>query len=168
MSRAHFEDIEIGETDEFGSYTVEREGIVEFAERYDPQPIHTDEAAARDSFFGELIASGWYTAAITMRLLVDHSLAESAAIGGLGVDELRWPTPVRPGDTLSVRTEVVDTEARDEETGLVRVAVTTENDAGEVVMSMVSRVLYERRDPLDSTATDNETGETDETSGGSE
>jgi acyl dehydratase len=144
MAREYFEDIEVGETRTFGEREVTREEILEFAERYDPQPFHTDETAAADSMFDGLIASGWHTAAMTMELLVTNVFAESAATGAVGVDELRWPNPVRPGDTLSVQTEVIDTEPWSESLGLVRSRTTTL--AGEEeVMSMVGLVLYERR-----------------------
>ena len=145
MAREHFEDIEVGETRTFGERTVTREEILEFAERYDPQPFHVDETAAAESLFGGLIASGWHTAAMTMELLVTNVFADSAATGALGVDELRWPNPVRPGDTLTVHTEVIDTEPWNETLGLVRSRTTTL--AGETeVMSMVGLVLYERRE----------------------
>lgn len=145
MGRDYFEDVEIGETRTFGERDVTRAEILEFAERYDPQPFHTDESAASDSLFGGLIASGWHTAAMTMELLVTNVFPDSAATGAVGVDELRWPNPVRPGDVLSVRTEVVDTEPWNEELGLVRRRTTTL--AGETeVMSMVGLVLYERRE----------------------
>ena len=146
MTREHFEGVTVGETREFGSRDVTREEILEFAERYDPQPFHTDEAAADESMFGGLIASGWHTAAMTMEMLVANVFTETAATGAIGVDELRWPTPVRPGDTLSVRTEVLETEPWSEHLGLVRSQTTTRNDAGEEVMSMVGLVLYERRE----------------------
>ncbi|EMA48952.1 MaoC domain-containing protein dehydratase [Halococcus morrhuae DSM 1307] len=145
MGRDYFEDVEVGEMRTFGERDVTRAEILEFAERYDPQPFHTDESAASDSLFGGLIASGWHTAAMTMELLVTNVFADSAATGALGVDELRWPNPVRPGHVLSVRTEVIDTEPWDEELGLVKSRTTTL--AGETeVMSMVGLVLYERRE----------------------
>ena len=106
----YFEEIEVGDEQSFGSRDVTREEILEFAERYDPQSFHTDEAAAGESMFGGLIASGWHTASMTMRLLVEYVFEGSAATGAVGVDELRWPNPVRPGDTLSVHTEVEATE----------------------------------------------------------
>ena len=108
MTAVHYEDIEVGETQEFGEYTVTKDEILEFAEQYDPQPFHVDEAAAEDSPFGELIASGWHTASICMRLLVRGPLGDQAGMGARGVDELRWHQPVKPGDTLSIRTEVLD------------------------------------------------------------
>jgi acyl dehydratase len=146
MTREHFEDIAVGETQTVGEREVTREEILEFAERYDPQPFHTDETAAAESMFGGLIASGWHTAAMTMELLVTNAFTDSAATGAIGVDELRWPNPVRPGDTLTVHTEVIDTEPWSETLGLVRSRTTTV--AGEEeVMSMVGLVLYERREP---------------------
>jgi acyl dehydratase len=108
MTTVYYEDIDVGDTDEFGEYTVTAEEILEFAEQYDPQPFHVDEAAAEDSPFGELIASGWHTASICMRLLVNGPLGDQAGMGARGVDELRWHQPVKPGDTLSIRTEVLD------------------------------------------------------------
>ncbi len=146
MAREYFEDVEIGETRTFGSRDVTREEILEFAERYDPQPFHTDETAAEESMFGGLIASGWHTAAMTMRLLVENVFTESAATGAVGIDELRWPNPVRPGDTLSVHTEVLETEPWSDRLGLVRSRTTTLNGEDDEVMSMVGLVLYERRE----------------------
>jgi acyl dehydratase len=150
VTREFFEDVAVGETREFGGRTVDREEIIEFAERFDPQPFHVDEAAAEQSMFGGLIASGWHTAAMTMRLLVDNLMVESAATGAVGVDDLRWENPVRPGDTLSVRTEVLDKEPwGGGSLGLVRSGTTTLNQDDDTVMSMVGLVLYERREPAD-------------------
>ncbi|HKJ59639.1 MAG TPA: MaoC/PaaZ C-terminal domain-containing protein, partial [Halobacteriales archaeon] len=103
----YFEDVEVGDAAEFGGYQVTAEEVVAFAERYDPQPFHTDEAAAQGSVFGGLVASGWHTAAMCMRMRVDAEGKEVPLLGSRGVDELRWRRPVRPGDTLRVRTEVV-------------------------------------------------------------
>ena len=144
----YFEEIEVGDEQSFGSRNVTREEILEFAKRYDPQSFHIDEAAAGESMFGGLIASGWHTASMTMRLLVEHVFEGSAATGAVGVDELRWPNPVRPGDTLSVHTEVEATEDWNDRLGLVRSRTTTLNGDDEPVMSMVGLVLYERRDPV--------------------
>ncbi|QPV63950.1 MaoC family dehydratase [Halosimplex litoreum] len=140
----YFEDLTVGDTGEYGSYEVTAAEVTDFAERYDPQPFHTDPEAAADSPFGGLVASGWHTAAMTMRLLVEGFLADGATRGALGVDELRWRRPVRPGDELTVRTEVVDTDEWDDESGVVSVRITTEAD-GESALSMVALVLYERR-----------------------
>jgi acyl dehydratase len=140
----YFEDLTVGDTGEYGSYEVTAAEVTDFAERYDPQPFHTDPEAAADSPFGGLVASGWHTAAMTMRLLVDGFLADGATRGALGVDELRWRRPVRPDDELAVTTEIVDKEGWDDESGVVSVRITTEAD-GERALSMVALVLYERR-----------------------
>ncbi len=142
----YFEDIEEGQVREFGSYEVDEDEILTFAEQYDPQPFHTDPEAAAQSMFGGLIASGWHTAAMTMRMIVEHLFSETAATGSKGIDELRWPNPVRPGDTLHVEHEVLEKEPRDDGLGLVRGRTTTRNQDGDVVLSMVGNVLYERRE----------------------
>ena len=149
MSR-YFEDIEVGETDSFGHYVVEREEMQSFARKYDPQPFHLDEEAAAESMFGELVASGWYTGAVTMRMLVENYFADSRALGAVGVDELRFRAPVRAGDELSVDTEVLATEPWDDERGLVESRVTTSTSDGTTVLSMIGKVLWERR-PDDAT-----------------
>jgi len=141
----YFEALAVGDTDSFGDYEVTREELTTFAGQYDPQPIHTDPDAAAQSMFGGLVASGWHTAAMTMRLLVDHQLADSRALGALGVDSLRWPEPVRPGDRLSVHTEISEKEPFDDERGRVAIDVTTTTDSGDTVLSMVGQVLWERR-----------------------
>jgi acyl dehydratase len=142
---SHYDAVEIGETDSFGSYEVTREEILSFGNQYDPQPFHTDPEAARESMFGELVASGWHTAAMTMRMLVDNYLLESGAMGSPGLEELRWRVPVRPGDVLSVETEVVDKEPWDDDRGVVWTDTRTVNDGGETVMEMTSMVLFPRR-----------------------
>jgi acyl dehydratase len=142
-----FEDLAVGDVEEFGEYEVTAEEIVEFAERYDPQWFHLDEARAEsESIYGSLIASGWHTASMTMRMLVDHHFSDAAALGAKGLEELRWRLPVRPGDVLSVRTEVLETDPERPERGLVRTRSETLRDDGEVVMSMVSVVMYARRE----------------------
>ena len=141
---SHYEAVEVGETRSFGSYEVTREEILSFGTQYDPQPFHTDPEAAAESMFGELVASGWHTASMTMRMLVDNYLLESGAMGSPGVEELRWRVPVRPGDTLSVETEVVDKEPWDDDRGVVWTDTETLNGDGETVMEMRSMVLYPR------------------------
>lgn len=141
----YFEDITVGGVEEFGSYEVTEAEIREFAERYDPQAFHVDPEAAEASMYGGLIASGWHTCAMTMRLLVDNHFADSAALGAKGLEELRWRRPVRPGDTLSVRNEVLSTEVESPKRGVVRSR--TEALVGdEVMMTMVSEVMYARRE----------------------
>jgi acyl dehydratase len=117
-----------------------------FAEQYDPQPFHVDEEAAEESLFGGLVASGWHTAAMTMRMIVDNMPAESASSGAIGVDDLRWKRPVRPDDRLHVRSEVVDKEPWSGQYGLVhnRTTVYTEDD--QEAMSFVGKILYGRHE----------------------
>jgi acyl dehydratase len=143
----YFEDLEVGERDTFGHYEVTADEITGFAEQYDPQPFHVDPDAASDSLFGGLVASGWHTAAMTMRMLVDEQFAEEGALGAVGVDELRWPNPVRPGSVLHVEAEVLE-KRRDYRpgVGLVRSRVETIDEDGDVVQSFVSRALHEQRE----------------------
>ena len=140
---AYFEDVEVGDGFQTGSYVVDADEIVEFGRKYDPQPMHTDPEAATDTMFGGLVASGWHTGAITMRLLVEDYFPETRALGAAGIDEVRFPNPVRPGDELSAHGEVIGTEGWDDARGLVRSRVITETDE-EPVLSMVGRVLWER------------------------
>jgi len=144
----YYEDIEVGDTREFGSYEVTESAVVEFAEQYDPQPFHTDPEAAADTHFGGLVASGWHTAAMTMRMLVDNVVDERAGLGARGVDELRWHRPVRPGDVLSVRTEVLDKRRSesDPERGYVDSHTEVYAD-GDLVLSFVGLGMVQVRDP---------------------
>jgi acyl dehydratase len=155
---AYFEDLSVGDTDTFGSYEVTSEEIREFAAQYDPQWFHTDpERATEESIYGGLIASGWHTTAMTMRMLVDEFLSQSAALGAKGVDELRWRRPVRPGDTLSVRTEIEKKEVESPDRGLAHVRIETLDDDGEVVCSMVGLTMFARRS--DGASADEETAD---------
>ena len=133
----YFEDYVPDSVYEFGSIVMETKEMVDFATRYDPQLFHTDPEAARKSPFGGLIASGWHTCAVSMRLLVDHYLSRVAGLGSLGVDELRFLKPVRPGDELSIRVTVI--EARRSQSkpdrGIVRSLVEVINQHRVVVMS---------------------------------
>ena len=133
----YFEDYVPDSVYEFGSIVMETKEMVDFATRYDPQLFHTDPEAARKSPFGGLIASGWHTCAVSMRLLVDHYLSHVASLGSLGDDELRFLKPVRPGDELSIR--VTDLETRRSESkpdrGIVRSLVEVINQHRVVVMS---------------------------------
>lgn len=108
MATLHYEDIDVGEVRELGSYRVTADELTAFAERYDPQPIHVNETVARESIHGGVIASGWHTASICMRLLVDGFLNDAASMGSFGLDELRWRAPVRAGDTITARSEITD------------------------------------------------------------
>ena len=144
----YYEDIEIGDTDAFGEYHVTKEELLEFAEQYDPQPFHTDEAAAEDSAFGQLVASGWHTASICMRLLVDGPLQDRATMGARGVDELRWHQPVTPGDTLSIRTEVLDKRVSESDPtrGYIDTKLEGVNQYDEVVLSWIALEMVTRRE----------------------
>jgi acyl dehydratase len=143
----YFEDVKVGDTERFGRYEVTREEIIEYARQFDPQPFHLDEEAGKASPFGGLIASGWHTGAMLIRMLNDHSIPRAATSGALGFDDLKWVKPVRPGDILSVETRVLDkAESRSRpEIGVVKVESRVLNQAGELKMSLVSIVLYRRR-----------------------
>ena len=146
MSQRYFEDLKAGDRFKSGTYKVTEEQIVSFAREFDPQPFHLDPAVARQPMFKGLIASGWHTAAITMRLFVQALNFAEGAIG-LGVDELRWPNAVRPGDVLQVETEIVDLrESRSKPSqGIVRIRNVTTNQRGEVVQTMFASALVLRR-----------------------
>ena len=143
----YFEDIRPGDVIQLGSVEVTRDEIVEFASRYDPQPFHLSEAAGARSPYGGLIASGWHTAAMFMRLFVDGVLRDAASLGSPGVEDLRWLHPVRPGDVLTGSVRVVETRPSDSNPG--RGTVITESEAlnqrGEVVMQMRARGFFARR-----------------------
>jgi len=143
----YFEDFRPGQTVELGSRTVTEEEIVAFARQWDPQPFHTDAEAARDSVFGGLIASGWHTGAMWMRLYVDSLLDSTVSHGSPGVEELRWLAPVRPGDTLTGRLEVLEAvpSERRPDRGTVRIRAEMVNQDGVTVMSMTSRGHFGRR-----------------------
>ena len=136
----YFEDYVPGSVHEFGSIAVEEAEMINFARRFDPQPFHMDPEAAKQSIFGGLIASGWHTASLAMRLLVDHYISHVASLGSPGVDELRWLKPVRPGDTLSVRITLLEAQrSRSKpDQGFIRGSTEVLNQHGEVVMTMKS------------------------------
>jgi acyl dehydratase len=133
-----FEDYRDGLVLEFGAVHVDEAEVVEFARRYDPQPFHVDAGAAAQGDFGGLIASGWHTGSLMMRLLVDHYLAPASSLGSPGIDELRWLAPVRPGDTLSVRVTVIEVRRSQSkpDRGLVRSLIEVLNQRRDVVMRM--------------------------------
>jgi acyl dehydratase len=145
--RLYLEDIVEGSVVECGARTITRDEIVAFAREFDPQPFHVDEAAAAQSAFGGLIASGWHTASLCMRLIVDRFVGQAASLGSPGVDELRWLRPVRPGDTLSVRARILAvTPSRSKpDRGSVRVGYECSNQHGDVVLTMTGIGLFLRR-----------------------
>jgi acyl dehydratase len=134
----YFEDYREGSVHEFGPVTISQDEIVEFGRRFVPQPYHTDPELAKKSIYGGIIASGWHTAAVMMRIYSDNYLSAVANLGSPGVDELRWPKPVRPGDQLSIRVTVLETRrsASKPDRGIVRSFLETLNQDGDVVMSM--------------------------------
>ena len=143
----YFEDVEVGETTQFGHYAVTREEIIEYARQFDPQPFHLDEEAARASMFGGLIASGWHTGAMFIRMVCDGMAPTAATSGSMGFDDLKWLKPVRPGDVLSVDSvvrEKIESRSRPDR-GTVKIESRVSNQRGEVVMSLVSLVIYLRR-----------------------
>lgn len=143
----YLEDFEPGQKFGSGVLSVEAERIKSFAAEFDPQPFHQDENAARSSFFKGLAASGWHTAAMTMRLLVDSELEPAGGIIGAGFDEMRWPRPVRPGDELHVESEVLEVRASKSrpDQGLIKVRTTTLNQNGEPVQVFVGNLIVLRR-----------------------
>ena len=145
----YFDDFQVGEVQETGSLTVSREDIIAFARQFDPQPFHLDDEAARSSIFGGLIASGWHTAAMCHSLIVKHLLSNAASLGSPGVDELRWLRPVRPGDTLTVRTEVLSlTPSKSKpDRGAIKFRFEVRTQSGETVMTEIANALFRRRSP---------------------
>ncbi len=143
----YFEDIQEGDSMRFGPVDVTAEDIKRFAREYDPQPFHLDEEAGRATHFGGLAASGWHTAALTMKLLMSDPEQRVASLGSPGFDDLRWRRPVRPGDKLYVECRCQDKKPSESrpEMGVIRFEVTTRNQKDQVVMSMISIAMIARR-----------------------
>jgi acyl dehydratase len=143
----YWEDFRVGETTELGEVEVSREEMLEFAQRFDPQPFHVDEDAAAASPFGGLIASGWHTAALFMGLFVRAILLDSASMGSPGVEELRWTAPVRPGDRLTARVTVTDVQPSSvrPDRGTVFTESEVLNQDGVVVLTLRARGFFARR-----------------------
>jgi acyl dehydratase len=147
IKQRYFEDYPAGEVLEVGDHLVTREEIVDFASRYDPQPFHLDDEAARESIYGGLIASGWMTCSVVMRMLVDHFISPVSSMGSPGIDELRWLGPVRPGDRLRVRVTVVDARRSKSrpDRGVIQLRQEAINQHGEVVLTMRGMGMYKCR-----------------------
>jgi acyl dehydratase len=145
--RYYWEDFPAGHVRDFGGVTVSREAVLAFAAQFDPQPFHLDEAAARASLFGGLCASGWHTCAMTMRMMCDEYLLDSASLGSPGIDALRWLKPVFPGDTLRVRLNVQEARpmASKPHVGLVRSVWEVRNQRDEAVLTMEGWGMFRRR-----------------------
>lgn len=143
----YWEDFPVGQVTEFGGMTLTQEEIMRFARDFDPQPFHVDAEAAKHSMFGGIIASGWHTCGLAMRMMCDAYLLEAASLGSPGVENIRWLKPVRPGDTLRVRCVVL--EARPLESkphvGIVRNRWEVLNQNNEEVMQMEGYGMFKRR-----------------------
>lgn len=143
----YFEDFEAGRTIQVGSCTVSEDEIIDFATRFDPQPFHVDRAAAANSIYGGIIASGWHTCGMMMRLMVDGFLRNSSSMGSPGVDEIRWLKPVRPGDTLTVTNTALEVRPSSSkpDRGVVMTLWQATNQHGEVVATIKGMGMFGRR-----------------------
>jgi acyl dehydratase len=147
VPKYYWEDFSAGQIVEYGPRLVTADEIKEFAAEFDPQPMHLDEVAARSTMIGGLCASGWHTCSIMMRMLVDGFVHDAASMGGLGVDEIKWLKPVRPGDLLTVRAHVLETRASKSrpDRGIVKFCFDVRNAAGMSVMAMTTQWMFARR-----------------------
>lgn len=145
----YWEDFPVGKVSEFGHMTVSAEEIIDFAGKFDPQPFHLSEEGGKNSLFGGLCASGWHTCAMAMRMMCDGYILESASLGSPGLENIRWLKPVRPGDTLHVRSVVLEARPMDSKphVGLLRVRTEVLNQHNEEVMQMEGYGMYRRRNP---------------------
>jgi acyl dehydratase len=145
-----FDDYVPGSRHEFGSYSVTEDEIVSFARRYDPQLFHIDKAAAKHHAFGGLVASGWHTCSMVMRMMTEHFIAPSASLGSPGVDEVRWLIPVRPDDTLSLRVSILNARLSKSkpDRGIVHSFIEGLNQTSETVISLKTTGLFLVKNPL--------------------
>ncbi|MGF6781038.1 MaoC family dehydratase [Paraburkholderia sp. GAS334] len=147
LNERYLEDFAVGQTFGSGRLRIDGGRAIAFAAEFDPQPFHLEEAEARRSIFGGLTASGWHTAAVTMRLLIETELKPAGGYVGAGLDECRWPRPVRPGDELRIECEVIEvrpSKSRPEQ-GLIKVRTTTLNQDDEAVLVYVVNMVVLRR-----------------------
>jgi acyl dehydratase len=147
MNELYFEDLAVGQRSGSGRIKVDADAIKSFAAQFDPQPFHLDEATASATRFKGLAASGWHTAALTMRLLVEGEFKPAGGILGAGVEQLSWPRPVRPGDELRVESEVIELRPSksQQDLGLAKVRVTTFNQNGEPVQIFTATLIVPKR-----------------------
>jgi acyl dehydratase len=147
MTERYLEDFSVGQVFNSGRLRVDRDQIIAYAKQFDPQPFHLDEEAAQKSPFRGLAASGWHTAGMTMRLMVDGELKPAGGILGVGFDDLSWPRPVRPGDELHTTSEILEVPPSKSrpDSGLLRVKTTTFNQNDEPVMFFTGNLLVPRR-----------------------
>ena len=145
----YFEDYVPGFTRDCGSFTMSEADIIAFAEKYDPQPFHVDPVEAKDGPFGGLIASGWHTTSMMMRQLVEHWVSPESSLGAAGIDEIRWPRPVRPGDTLHVRATILESRrsASKPDRGIIKTRAEVTNSGGDIVMTLTAINFILLRDP---------------------
>jgi len=147
MTQRYLEDFAVGQTFGSGRLVIDEERIKSFAAEFDPQPFHLDHEAAKDTFFRGLAASGWHTAAATMRLLVESDMKPAGGVVGAGFDEFRWLRPVRPGDELHLESEILEvrpSKSRPEQ-GLIKTRTTTLNQNGEAVQILVANLIVRCR-----------------------
>ena len=147
MAERYLEDFAAGQTFSSPRLRIDEKQIKSFAAQFDPQPFHLDEAAACDTLFAGLAASGWHTAALTMRLLVDSEFKPAGGLIGAGVEELRWPKAVRPGDELHLETEVLEVRASKSRLneGLIKIRTTTLNQNDDPVQTFIANLIVPRR-----------------------
>lgn len=148
MPKKSFEDITVEETHELGTWTVSEDEIIAFAEQYDPQPFHIDETTAQETIYNGLIASGWQTIALSMKTMVEKYLQNVMCMGARGIDELRWHRPVRPGDSISIRMEVLDKNLAESNPSIgdVRIKTTGTNQDGHEAVSWINNFLVQRNE----------------------
>ena len=148
MTERFFEDYVVGEIQKPSARVrVDKDEIIAFAKKYDPQFFHLDEEAARHSIFGQMVASGWHTAALTMRLVAGSEYRAAEGTIGLGFDGMRWPIPVRPGDELRIESEILDVRPSKSrpDRGLIKVRTRTFNQDGQVVQELIANAMVPRR-----------------------
>ena len=145
----YWEDFKVGEMHQIGEKRIDKDEIIAFAKQFDPQPFHVDEAAAKASMYGGLIASGWHTVALVMRMMCDSYMLDSASLGSPGIDNLKWLKPVRPGDTIHAQRTTLEVRASASrpEMGLVKTRWEVFNQNGEQVMAMEGYGMFRRRNP---------------------
>jgi acyl dehydratase len=143
----YLEDLSPAHAFESRRHTITQDEIITFARAYDPQPFHTDPVAAKASFFGRLVASGWHTAALTMKMLTESEMDLAGGLIGAGMEDLKWPTPLVPGDTIHVRIEIIEARASKSrpEIGIVRAYVRTLREDGTAVQEMTSNLIVPTR-----------------------
>ena len=147
MSMLFWEDFEVGEEVEMGRHTFTEEEIIAFGRQFDPQPFHTDPGAANRSFYGGIIASGWHTCCVAMRIMVEFYIGRSASMGSPGMDNVRWLKPVRPGDTITIRRVITASRPSLSRpaAGLLQSRTQAVNQRGETVMTMEGWGMFHRR-----------------------